>query len=294
MEDERKLWSEERTIWVEDVRKLKERNAYLEAQLRQATSNGFVEEDIPQMPMYTTQNKALRPPLSRTASTESSVPQESGRTADGRPFYAPAPRNPSRTFGESEGTDMKIGDVTMPKDAIQVTNKELTQSDFGPQNTARSPPQGRTAPWNGLPAIGIELVMPQLDGINLKASAVAPQVVAQILNSKDVTPNDSPAKSSPTGNVPPRDVTNMHRHNSEELKKRKTLEVATTSETRRLTLHADRIRYKLSEVPSCIISTKRNATWHLRQRTTYLSQAYPPHEYNKHDAKQPSIGATLT
>ncbi|XMA18992.1 hypothetical protein WAI453_011783 [Rhynchosporium graminicola] len=161
-----------------------------------------------------------------------SVPQESGRNADGSPFYAPAPRNPSRTFNPSAAEALRVDSITSPREtAIRVTSKTLTPSDFGIQ----SPPTGHNPEnINQSPAESIDIsrIQPGLEGVAIKASAVSPAFAAKFLSPR------SPAKLSPDINPSPRDTTNRGRSPSQENKYRKTLEVASQPENRRLTMHA--------------------------------------------------------
>jgi len=131
------------------------------------------------------------------------IPQESGRNADGSPFYAPAPRNPSRTFhtGSSASPPLTIGSLIEPREsAIRVTSKELTSSDFGVQSPERELPPILESPSE---TIDISHIQPELEGVPIKASAVDPVFAAKVLS-----PVRTPAKLSPNG-VPqkPADVT---------------------------------------------------------------------------------------
>ncbi|KAL2062170.1 hypothetical protein VTL71DRAFT_6436 [Oculimacula yallundae] len=227
MAEERALWDKEREI-------MKARIAELEAQLGvKATSSIFTVPSRPQAAL------SFASPGSNAASVTGSVdgssrtiPQESGRNADGSPFYAPAPRHPSRTFDPSEAEEMRIDSITAPREsAIRVTSKELTPSDFGIQ----SPPSGHDLETiNESPAesIDISIIQPGLEGVSIKASAVSPTFIAKVMSPR------SPSKLSPDIKPPGRDIANRVRSPSQEEKDRMTLEVATQPENKRLTMHA--------------------------------------------------------
>ncbi len=229
MDEERALWDEERYI-------LKARIAELE---------GFLDKGKTwAVPPAINHNHRQKPQQrmvsssSNAGSAESAlgVPQESGRDADGSPFYAPAPRNPSRTFDVPEDSGMRIDSIIAASEsAITVASKELTSSDFGVQVSPKSHPQDHLSTILGMPAdtIDIQLIQPELEGVAIKASAVAPEFVAKVLSSRG-----SPQKLSPDGTVPPRNVTNLQRRVSGEDKKMRMLEIASQPENRRLTMHA--------------------------------------------------------
>ncbi|KAH7310927.1 hypothetical protein BKA65DRAFT_413681 [Rhexocercosporidium sp. MPI-PUGE-AT-0058] len=227
MAEERALWDKERDI-------LKARIAELEAQLGKKGSS-------PTIPLPTRPQPAMSfaspgsTSVSVTGSIDASsrsVPQESGRNADGSPFYAPAPRHPSRTFDPSEAEEMRVDSITAPRESvIRVTSKELTSSDFGIQ----SPPSGHDLETiNESPAESIDIshIQPGLEGVSIKASAVSPTFISKVMSPR------SPSKLSPDIKPPARDITNQVRSPSKEDKDRKTLEVACQPENRRLTMHA--------------------------------------------------------
>ncbi|CZR63697.1 uncharacterized protein PAC_13594 [Phialocephala subalpina] len=232
------MWEEERALWDKERDILKSRIAELEAELGKRGSPLQAPHPIP----HRQQVGDFASPGSNGASATGSgsidgihtraVPQESGRNADGSPFYAPAPRNPSRTFDPSENTDLRVDDVHAPREtAICVTNKELTSSDF-----IQSPPTTHDfGPIREAPAESIDIsqIQPDLEGVSIKASAVDPTFAARVLS-----PRRSPQKLSPDIKPPPRDATNFGRNSSQEHKQMKTLEVVTQPENRRLTMHA--------------------------------------------------------
>lgn len=147
------------------------------------------------------------------------VKQESGRNADGSPFYAPAPQNPTRTFStESETETLRVEDIVAPTDtALRVTSKELSASDFGGGSNQASPEADRassTIRWAegddedkesdiiGADSIDISHIAPHLEGVPIRTSAVDPEFVARVLSPQCI----SPAKLSPNIRPPGRDV----------------------------------------------------------------------------------------
>jgi hypothetical protein len=239
MAEERELWEAERKI-------LKARISELEAHLGKRGSHA---SNSPPTSHKGTTNPAhqaisfMNPgsnAASVTGSIDSSssraVPQESGRNADGSPFYAPAPRNPSRTFEASETADLRVDSITAHREsAIRVTSKELTSSDF-----IQSPPSTHDLEiiQEDIPeSIDISMIQPDLEGVPIRASAVSPTFAAKVLS-----PIYSPSKLSPNVKPPARDTTtSLSRSNSSAREKDKTaatLEVACQPENRRLTMHA--------------------------------------------------------
>jgi len=238
MAEERALWDRERDI-------LKARIAELEGQLEQRGGSGTFAPVLHHKHSTTNmrgqQAMGFTSPPSNAGSVAGSidrtVPQESGRNADGTPFYAPAPRNPTRTFEASETSDLRVDSITAPREsAIRVTSKELTSSDFGVQ----SPPNGgsthdlETIPETPTETIDISHIQPELEGVAIKASAVSPTFAAKVLS-----PAYSPPKLSPNTKPPPRDATSLSPLNTtNNLAPRQTLEIANEPENRRLTMHA--------------------------------------------------------
>jgi hypothetical protein len=225
MAEERALWDRERDI-------LKARIAELEGLLEQRSGSGtFIPRPLNHRQSSSNiggqQAIGFTSPGSNSVSVSGSidrnVPQESGRNADGTPFYAPAPQNPSRTFEASETSDLRVDSITAPREsAIRVTSKELTSSDFGVQ----SPPSSHdleTIPETPTETIDISHIQPELEGVAIKASAVSPTFAAKVLSP---AASNSPAKLSPNIKPPPQDKT------------AKTLEVIHSPEDRRLTMHA--------------------------------------------------------
>ncbi|KUJ08371.1 uncharacterized protein LY89DRAFT_600049 [Mollisia scopiformis] len=230
------VMAEERALWDKERDLLKARILELEAELGKSGNQARIPHPIThRQPIFGFTSPGSNP-VSVAGSIDSvhsrTVPQESGRNADGSPFYAPAPRNPSRTFDPSENTDLRVDDVHAPREtAICVTSKELTSSDF-----IQSPPSTHDLEAiHEAPAESIDIshIQPELEGVLIKASAVDPTFAAKVLS-----PRRSPLKLSPDIKPPPRDITNLSRSNSKEEKQKKTLEVVTQPENRRLTMHA--------------------------------------------------------
>jgi hypothetical protein len=218
MAEERSLWDQERNILKARISLLEQavenRGRVLSVRGSRDTSMNRIVPGITPRQSIQQQAMTFTSPGSNAVSAGSSgdvmlargvVPQESGRNADGSPFYAPAPRNPSRTFSSSSaGSDaLRVDDITAPRECvIRVTSKELKSSDFGLQ----SPP---TYALNTIPetepekaviseSIDISLIQPELEGVSIKASAVSPTFVAKVLS-----PQFSPTKLSPEHNGSP-------------------------------------------------------------------------------------------
>jgi hypothetical protein len=230
MAEERQLWDQERTILKARIAELEKalesrgRAAVMGKGSRDTSMNRIPPGMAPRQSIQQQQALSFTSPgsnaVSVTGSVESfssrgMVPQESGRNADGSPFYAPAPRNPSRTFssGSIPSDTLRVDSISAPREsAIRVTSKELTSSDFGPQ----SPPTHaahRESALDTIPeaessaipeSIDISLIQPELEGVSIKASAVSPTFAAKVLS-----PQYSPAKLSPNVKPPGRDVNNL-------------------------------------------------------------------------------------
>ncbi|KAM3065042.1 hypothetical protein ACMFMF_011512 [Clarireedia jacksonii] len=189
--------------------------------------------DVPSQPVVPVQIQRASSPRNAVPSSEPrrtppsllphphpEVKQESGRNADGSPFYAPAPQNPTRTFStESETEALRVDDIIAPTETpLRVTSKELSASDFCGSNQV-SPEADRassTIRWAegdaeeeeeesdiiGADSIDISHIAPHLEGVPIKASAVDPVFVARVLSPQC----NSPAKLSPNIRPPGRDV----------------------------------------------------------------------------------------
>lgn len=231
MNEERGLWEQERTI-------LKARIAFLEGELeKKSTSSSRTSR-------YMSPASASRVPSqqyitgSKAGSVDGgSVPQESGRREDGTPFYAPAPRNPSRSFENPQVDLLRVDTMTAPGESpITVTSKELTSADFG----AGSHTDLETIPETPVESIDISLIQPNLEGVAIRTSAVAPAFIAMVLSPQ----SNSPAKLSPNVRPPPREIIKesmsslSREHSTERREKKNTLEVIRSPENTRLTMHA--------------------------------------------------------
>jgi hypothetical protein len=243
------VMAEERALWDQEREFLKGRIVELESQLaavfrHQGLQQGPLGPEISpgsgqspqkthQQPSHYSKMMASGPAVVNGNSTRL-IHQESGRNPDGSPFYAPAPRNPSRTFEASQNNGLRVDSMSAPRETpIRVTSKELSESDFGP----RSPP-AEVPGRGGSESIDISHLQPELEGVPIKASAVAPEFVAQVRS-----PNSSLSPSKPSSHVssPSRrpDIKSQNglRRSSSQTKK-STLEVIAAPETYRLTMNA--------------------------------------------------------
>jgi hypothetical protein len=243
------VMTEERALWEQEREFLKGRIVELESQLaavfrHQSLQQGPLDSEVSpgsgqepqkthQQPYHHSKMITSGPP-GINGNSARLIHQESGRNPDGSPFYAPAPRNPSRTFEASQNNGLRVDSMSAPREtAIRVTSKELSESDFGP----RSPPVeilGRA----GSESIDISHLQPELEGVPIKASAVAPAFVAQVRS-----PNSSLSPSKPSSHVssPPRRPDMMKAQNSlgrSSSQTKSTLEVIAAPETCRLTMNA--------------------------------------------------------
>ncbi len=233
--DERKLWDQERAI-------MKARISELEVQLHIAleghpsnTHPTYRRAVVAANRSTSSESKAGSTAGSHDGSSHRAVPQESGRDADGIPFYAPAPQNPNRSFDVLEASNLRVDSITTKiEDPIRVTSKELTASDFGHSSPTNihSPEK---IPELSTKSIDISQLQPNLDGVAIRASAVSPTFVAKVLS-----PQKSPQKLSPDIKFSPRNDSNLSpvSSSSREERAKKTLEVAIQPVTRRLTMHA--------------------------------------------------------
>lgn len=144
------------------------------------------------------------------------IKQESGRNADGSPFYAPAPQNPTRTFA-TEPEALRVEDIHAPRETPIQVIQELTPSDFIGSSQYTSPevlvPQYSGVRWEkdesinvgiiGAGSIDIQQIDPHLEGVAIKASAVDPVFVANVLGSRSASPRLSPKMKLPGRDVGP-------------------------------------------------------------------------------------------
>lgn len=237
MNEERGLWDQEREI-------LKARIKALEAASGKQSETGAISPSgMGYRQMHAAHHASIVASQGSRATSAGSVeghsrtiPQESGRNADGTPFYAPAPRNPSRTFDSAETKEMRVDEITAPREsAIRVTSQRLRSSDFGAHQDLE------TISETPKETIDISLIQPELEGVAIKASAVAPEFAAKVLS-----PDYSPAKLSPTGRPSAPDASSMSPpgktpkspEEKAEEREKKTLQVVCEPVDRRLTMHA--------------------------------------------------------
>lgn len=256
MAEERALWDKEREI-------LKARIVELELELERRGPGGALNSPpIAQRERISSQSQAppqhtlsITSPGSNAISVSGSidgsssraVPQESGRNADGSPFYAPAPRNPSRTFEHSELANLRVDTISAIRESpIRVTSKELTPSDFGVHSLPTSVSELETIPENLPESIDISHIQPELEGVPIRASAVDPVFAAKVLSPE----NHTPAKLSPNIHPPARevretlspqtrdDVSPRSRDSNGKIEKVDVGALIVQPENRRLTMHA--------------------------------------------------------
>ncbi|KAF4627196.1 hypothetical protein G7Y89_g10960 [Cudoniella acicularis] len=242
MNEERSLWDQEREILKAQIKMLEEASG-------EKAEMGIIDPHAMgyrQMFMAAHPGSVISPGLNpvSTGSIDGhsrTVPQESGRNADGTPFYAPAPRNPSRTFSSSETSEMRVDSISAPREsAIRVTSKELTSSDFGLQSP-NSNQDLETIPETPKETIDISHIQPELEGVPIKATAVEPSFAAKVLSPdyspSKLSPNSKPFAPRPSSRSPPNRSNGSSSEKAKEREK-KTLEVVCEPENRRLTMHA--------------------------------------------------------
>ncbi|PQE17891.1 tho complex subunit 7 domain-containing protein [Rutstroemia sp. NJR-2017a BBW] len=198
MAEERALWDKERGMLLARIREL-------EARLQ-----GVGDQPVPaQQQRARSPHRAPPSPGTRKTTPPSELPhphpdvkQESGRNADGSPFYAPAPQNPTRTFStEAETEALRVDDIVAPRETpLLVTSKELSASDF--IRWAEGDEEEKESDIIGADSIDISHIAPHLEGVPIKASALDPVFVARVLSPQC----SSPAKLSPNIRPPGRDV----------------------------------------------------------------------------------------
>lgn len=236
------VMNEERGLWDQEREWLKGKIAELEKLVEKRGSGGKALSPQGSSHHHRPANYHRVSSLSSNSGSVDSaahaVPQESGRNADGSPFYAPAPRKPSRTFDISSRSEMRVDSIIAPRETpICVTRKELTPSDFV-QTSPKAHAQDHLDTIQETPAetIDIQLIQPELEGVSIKASAVLPSFAAKVLS-----PKRSP-KISPELKAPGRDVTNIERRPSGKIspeeKAKMTRDVVSQPENRRLTMYA--------------------------------------------------------
>lgn len=253
------LWDKERALLIEHIARLE---TTVETLSRQSKShNGSINSAVTSPPS----EQNLRLPLVRASSDTIAVikgspsdgsgkmiRQESGRNPDGSRFYEPRPQNPSRSFAPNDAVDMRVDDMSAPRETpFRVTSKEFTPSDFGsrsPNNELNSL-DGSIADSVAGSIVGdsldISCIQPDLEGVAIRVSAMSPSFIAKVLSPQSaLSPSaPSPDKLSPKTSPPLRDATNglqerntLSRSGSQI--KKSTLEIITAPENRRLTMNA--------------------------------------------------------
>ncbi|RAL64876.1 hypothetical protein DID88_001471 [Monilinia fructigena] len=234
MEEERELWAIERKSLVSRIRHLESK---LASHGEAVSPTGILNLDLGDLGFVPTADNIFTSPTGLpivkgsekvngspagsgiSGSKKSShghpeIKQESGRNADGTPFYAPAPQNPIRTFS-TESETLRVEDIHAPRQTpIQVT-QELTPSDFVGSSQRTSPefsgPHHSAVHWEedesskgsiiGVDSIDISRIAPHLEGVPIKASAVDPVFVAKVLSPRSASPGLSPSTKPPGRDV---------------------------------------------------------------------------------------------
>ncbi|KAG4026947.1 hypothetical protein MFRU_034g00070 [Monilinia fructicola] len=234
MEEERELWAIERKSLVSRIRHLESK---LASHGEVVSPAGILNLDLGDLGFVPTADNIFTSPTGLpivkgpekvngspagsgiSGSKKSShghpeIKQESGRNADGTPFYAPAPQNPIRTF-TTESETLRVEDIHAPRQTpIQVT-QELTPSDFVGSSQRTSPefpgPHHSAVHWEedestkgsiiGVDSIDISHIAPHLEGVPIKASAVDPVFVAKVLSPSSASPRLSPSIKPPGRDV---------------------------------------------------------------------------------------------
>ncbi|TGO47787.1 hypothetical protein BOTNAR_0506g00080 [Botryotinia narcissicola] len=226
--EERELWDKERGILIARIREL-------EARLKEkgdvVSPAGIFNLELanlgfsPAANVFTSPNgvpiikgptKAMASPGSGSIESKKSshghpeIKQETGRNADGSPFYAPAPQNPTRTFS-AESEALIVEDIHAPRQTPIQVIQELTPSDFVGSSQYASPellhPHHSAVHWEkaesnngdiiGADSIDISKIAPHLEGVPIKASAVDPVFVAHVLSPRSASPRLSPNVKPP-------------------------------------------------------------------------------------------------
>jgi hypothetical protein len=189
MAEERILWDKEREDLNDTIRSLRRKVEKLEENLgRCGSQHRLVDSVVPpgdQNAQSGVQHLHQPTPTSlsqpdRSNTTSNLVLQESGRNPDGSRFYAPAPRNPTRSFGEPQNNELRVDSMLVPRETpLRVTSKELTQSDFETQSpTSKTGQEGSVVSE----VIDISYIRPDLEGVLIKATAVSPTFAASVLS----------------------------------------------------------------------------------------------------------------
>lgn len=230
IEGERELWDRERQIWNKERKALRTRITDLESKLLSIPDLPFNPN---QAPFLSNQKNSLSSLKNIDNSSSTVIQQESGRNADGSPFYAPAPENPSRTFDSEIASDLRVDDLAIPQEtAIRVTSKELTSSDFVQRICPLLSEDGSLNTIGE--SIDISHIQPELDSVSIRVSAVSPAFAAKtLLPQRLLTSSNSQPKNVP-GSI---DMKNRlyDRENEEE---NRSSAICLQPENKRLTLFA--------------------------------------------------------
>lgn len=244
--EERALWDNERAI-------LKARIAELEAELEKmvagtpSLSPPLSQRERPGGHALQGTQNITGPDSNHTRSLDnesarSAVPQESGRNADGSPFYAPAPRNPSRTFELSEINPLRVDTIFEARESpIRVTSKELTPLDFRVQSPPATKSELKTITETPIESIDISRIQPDLEGVSIRTSALSPKFTAKILSPQGYSPSKRSPSLNPFDQEAKENLDPQPRDNSRSPTGRVKPDIQgmmLQPETRRLTLHA--------------------------------------------------------
>ncbi|QSZ37295.1 hypothetical protein DSL72_009389 [Monilinia vaccinii-corymbosi] len=230
MAEERELWATERRYLVARIRHLESR---LASHGELVSPTGILNLDLGDLGFVPTAENVLTSPVGlpfirgpekvngspaggisgskKPSHGHAEIKQESGRNADGTPFYAPAPQNPIRTFS-TELESMRVEDIHAPTQTPIQVIQELTPSDFFGSSQRTSPdcsgPHHSAVHWEedesikgsiiGGDSIDISRIAPHLEGVPIKASAVDPIFVANVLSPRSASPVSS-TSSKPAG-----------------------------------------------------------------------------------------------
>lgn len=229
--EERDLWDKERRLLVSRIRNLEAR---LTSHGEVVSPTGILNLDFGNLGFNPTAGNMFTSPTGQpiripakingssvgSGNTEPKklshghldVKQESGRNADGSPFYAPAPHNPTRTFS-TESEALRVEDIHAPRQTPIQVIQELTPSDFVGSSKRSLPealgPRHSGVQWEkekgdiiGGESIDISRIAPHLEGVPIKASAVDPVFVATVLSPD---PGSTSPRLSPNIKPPGRD-----------------------------------------------------------------------------------------
>ncbi|KAI9641653.1 hypothetical protein NHQ30_009508 [Ciborinia camelliae] len=219
--EERELWDKERGLLVARIRDLEAKLASKGETVPpvgvfnlELANIGFNPAGVSNIKGHAKAN--LSPAGSGSTESKKSshghpeIKQESGRNADGSPFYAPAPKNPTRTFSTDSDT-LRVEDIHAPGPTIIQVTQELTPSDFVGSSQHVSPevsvPNHSGVHWEaesdiiGGSSIDISRIAPDLEGVPIRASAVDPVFVAQVLSPRSSSPGSSPSNKPPGRDV---------------------------------------------------------------------------------------------